>query len=363
MQKRKALVLVADGDSGALQLMEGALAQEGIETHSASDGVAIMALAASAKPDAVAVDSELPQLDGVELCRRMGADPSLRNVPVVILVDRANRKRHQEAVAAGCAGLVCKPVQEVDFSAAIGNALRTKALANQVEELMRQRRNVTSVLTHDVNNLSSVIMSYTELGVDMPAEELRECLVAIQAEGREVAALTRSLNDAEKLEAGTMKVVAQPVDVWPLVTQRLGMMSHMAHARNIRLEVTEPYDAPTVNADPVLLGRVVDGLLMSGIKQCPPGGLLKIHAQRTGSGWLLHVQGDGTPIPPELHGLMFDRFAAMDSRQRSGLAGTAMALAFCKIAVEAMGGSVLLVSPLPGRADGVGFTIRLRQAA
>lgn len=73
-------------------------------------------------PDVVVVDYLLPDMDGLEVCRRLKADPATAGIPVVIVTGRTNLGA-DEVQAAGAEGVLFKPVDP-------------KTLAGAIEELM-----------------------------------------------------------------------------------------------------------------------------------------------------------------------------------------------------------------------------------
>ena len=82
---RDALILLVDDDPDTLVVLALLLAREGYRTATAATGHAALALARDAPPALVLLDVRLPDLSGPEVCRRLGAEPVTRHVPVVFL--------------------------------------------------------------------------------------------------------------------------------------------------------------------------------------------------------------------------------------------------------------------------------------
>ena len=76
----------------------------------APDGEAGLAAAHSAHPDVILMDIELPGLDGLEATRRLKADATTREIPVLALTAYAMRGDEERARAAGCDGYLTKPI-------------------------------------------------------------------------------------------------------------------------------------------------------------------------------------------------------------------------------------------------------------
>ena len=99
--------LVVDDDPQARRLVSEALRQEGICVLEASSGREALKLTRTAIPHFVVTDLEMPDVDGVELCRQLRQLPATTNVPIVIV--SAASMRGDDANAAGCDVLLPKP--------------------------------------------------------------------------------------------------------------------------------------------------------------------------------------------------------------------------------------------------------------
>ena len=74
-------VLVVDDDPGIRDVVCFALQKAGFATQVAADGAQALAKFAADKPALVVLDILMPELDGVEVCRRLRADPKGRATP------------------------------------------------------------------------------------------------------------------------------------------------------------------------------------------------------------------------------------------------------------------------------------------
>ena len=80
----KPTVLVAEDESALVTLLRYNLEREGYRVLEARDGEEALLLADEAKPDLVVLDWMLPQLSGIEVCRRLRSRGHMRNVPIVM---------------------------------------------------------------------------------------------------------------------------------------------------------------------------------------------------------------------------------------------------------------------------------------
>ncbi|WP_030692994.1 response regulator transcription factor [Streptomyces globisporus] len=94
----------------------------------AGDGREGLALAGEHLPDIALVDVRMPVMDGVEMTRRIAADPALAGVHVVVLTNYGLDEYVFEALRAGAAGFLVKDILPEDFLHAVRVAARGDAL-------------------------------------------------------------------------------------------------------------------------------------------------------------------------------------------------------------------------------------------
>jgi two-component system, cell cycle response regulator DivK len=97
----------------------------GLEVLQAADGLQALAQAHSVKPDLVVLDVCLPQLDGLELTRRLRADPMTAPLPVVALSAHAGSEYRRRALEAGATVALEKPCLPEDLLREIQRLLGT----------------------------------------------------------------------------------------------------------------------------------------------------------------------------------------------------------------------------------------------
>jgi len=95
----------------------------GYEILSARDGAAGIAMAAAEQPDLILLDLNLPEIDGWEATRRLKADPSTRDIPIIALSAHAMAGDREKALATGCDDFDTKPVEFDRLLAKVEQAL------------------------------------------------------------------------------------------------------------------------------------------------------------------------------------------------------------------------------------------------
>ena len=119
-------VLLVDDDDDVLDFLETLLAIEGFATARAAGAVAAFAkLTADPEIALVLVDIAMPDIDGLELCRRLKAAPATRGLPVVVLSARPGQKAEAEALSAGADDFLRKPFDNDELLRLVRERLRS----------------------------------------------------------------------------------------------------------------------------------------------------------------------------------------------------------------------------------------------
>ncbi|MGF1667673.1 MAG: response regulator transcription factor [Acidimicrobiia bacterium] len=109
-------VLVVDDDPDVRRLVEMKLRLEGVETALACNGVEALAALEVSGFDLVILDIMMPEMDGVETCRRLREHPELAFIPVLMLTARAQVSDIERGFAAGATDYMVKPFSPRELS-------------------------------------------------------------------------------------------------------------------------------------------------------------------------------------------------------------------------------------------------------
>jgi two-component system cell cycle response regulator DivK len=111
LTRQRAKILVIEDNALNLELLREILAAEGYEVLEAGDGEEGIEIACRERPDLILMDLQLPGLDGYEATRRLRADGRTAAIPIVAVTAHAMRGDDEKALAAGCDGVVVKPIE------------------------------------------------------------------------------------------------------------------------------------------------------------------------------------------------------------------------------------------------------------
>jgi DNA-binding response OmpR family regulator len=127
-------ILVVDDDPTVAEVVARYLLHAGYTVERAADGRAALEQVAARRPDLVVLDLMLPEVDGLEVCRRLRADPVARDVPVVMLTARGDEQDRITGLELGADDYVTKPFSPRELVLRIQSVLRRSAVPGGVRE-------------------------------------------------------------------------------------------------------------------------------------------------------------------------------------------------------------------------------------
>ncbi|OFW00433.1 MAG: hypothetical protein A3I61_04835 [Acidobacteria bacterium RIFCSPLOWO2_02_FULL_68_18] len=126
-------VLVADDTESVRLLFEKLLTAERYHVISVTDGLAALDAARLHRPDVVLLDVGMPGMDGIEVCRRLKAEPDTRLTPVVLVTGLSELQDRIKGIEAGADDFLSKPVHPHELRARVASLSRVKHLIDALD--------------------------------------------------------------------------------------------------------------------------------------------------------------------------------------------------------------------------------------
>jgi CheY-like chemotaxis protein len=123
----KPKILVVEDQPDVLAMIIYLLKRAGCETTGAKTGAEALRLAQEGKFDLITLDIDLPDTDGLELCRCFKQDFQLVHIPVIFVSGRLCEGNRQRCIESGAADYIAKPFDASGFVSCIFSHLGTAA--------------------------------------------------------------------------------------------------------------------------------------------------------------------------------------------------------------------------------------------
>jgi CheY-like chemotaxis protein len=115
------MILVVEDDPANREYATAVLTSEGFEIEAVESAELALKVIGRRTPDLILMDIQLPGMDGLELTRRLKANPATEPIPIVAMTGQTMPIHQRAAMAAGCAGFISKPATP----AALASEVRT----------------------------------------------------------------------------------------------------------------------------------------------------------------------------------------------------------------------------------------------
>jgi signal transduction histidine kinase len=238
----------------------------------------------------------------------------------------------------------------------VGRAFDT--MAERVTELLRAERELLANVSHELRTPLARIRMAFGLIEDGDAAAARASIADVTEDLDELERLLSDILTAARLElgdarAGTPPLRKEQVDVADLVERAAAKFRSSHPERALSVEVAK--DLVTIDADPMMLRRVVDNLLENAHKYSPdPSSTITLRALRAPGGAAFEVADQGMGIPEDDLPHLFTPFFRGERSRARGTGGVGLGLTLARRIVEAHRGSIEVTS-----AVGAGTTFRV----
>jgi two-component system cell cycle sensor histidine kinase/response regulator CckA len=404
-------ILVVDDEAGPRALAVNILERQLHTVYQATGGEEALRMADEVHPDLILLDMKMPRMAGIEVCRRLKANPVQRYVPIIMLTALSDAEAQAEALESGANDFLTKPPDRLILGARVRSLLKYRrallaiqrqqshleqriaerthdlVLANAAlklqiqerqraeqalqlrEEQFRQAQKMEAIgrlaggVAHDFNNLLTIMLGHTTLLRAQPAPSpaaLKNGLDEIQKAGDRASGLVRQMLlfsrrqvlqptvlDLNDRLSGLLRLIR------PLIREDIELVKRMGQALG------------HVRADAGHLDQVILNLVVNARDAMPKGGRLILATDNvdlhqalpgrpfsvpSGSYVVLTVSDTGIGMTPDVQGRLFEPFF---TTKAAGI-GTGLGLATVYGIVEQSGGHIWVNSE-----SGKGSTFRV----
>ena len=165
------LLLLVDDTPTNLEILIGYFADSGFDVSVATSGEKAIKQIDASPPDLILLDVMMPGIDGFETCRRIKANPTTKDIPVIFMTALAETADKVKGFEAGAVDYVTKPLNQEEVRARVNTHLTLRRMQHQLEEKERQtERLLLNVLPKSIadklrNNISTVAEFYPEISI------------------------------------------------------------------------------------------------------------------------------------------------------------------------------------------------------
>jgi two-component system sensor histidine kinase/response regulator len=263
-----------------------------------------------------------------------------------------------ECMKKGAADYLTKPFNEKEFLKKVPEVIAKKNIA-KLNELY------FGILIHDLKNPLQCIMGAWELAKRyLPqslAENQQRIVTTCDAGVLQMKTMIENMLNVAKFEAGSIAISKDQFNLNKEIDATLAPLRLQIQSSNRALTIEHSENSPTlIVADKDLYSRVLFNIVSNALYYTPAEGCITVSFCENENGFLqTSVRNTGSFIEEEYRGIVFDKFSSVQLvKQSAGVRNFGLGLTFCKMAVEAMGGTIHVESESKTPSTTFLFTVK-----
>lgn len=340
-------ILLVDDNASNLDMLESVFAFEEYDIYYASSGAHALELLENTAIDVILLDVMMPEMDGIEVCRRIKENPQWAAIPVIMVTALDSKEDLAFCLQSGADDFIGKPANALELRARVRSMLRIKKQYDKVQSILQFRQDLSNMIIHDLRNpLANIILSTEVLKRTSLNDQQQRKIEQIYNNGKRSISLIDSLLLMAKIEADRLLLQLEPVDLAEMLQAVVEDFKFIAESYQLKLSIKLPPEKRLIQVDKHLFQRIFDNLLSNAIKFSESGQEIMVCLEYPMDRQVrVKVLDQGCGISDELKAVIFKQFEI--GKPFKEIAQTGLGLTFCKLAIEAHGGQIRVEDNFP----------------
>jgi len=306
-------------------------------------------------PDLILLDVMMPEMDGFQLCAKLRDDERTRDTPVIFMSALDDTASKIRAFDMGGSDYVTKPFREKEILVRIDRQLQLnrqhQQIVNQAEKLKKanqelhkleqQRDSFVQMLVHDLRSpLHGMVLLSEIISQDMADKDrdLSDMAKEMCRAGNRLLGMVGNVLDISRMESGMLPIQKNTLNLRGLALEVAGSLKGKQKEKSIEIQIIG--EDSSCLGDRELTRRVLENLFSNALKYAGNNGWVSVSLGGNEGQCLCSVSDSGPGIPADFVARVFDKYSQAE-QQAAGLGkSSGLGLAFCKLAVESMGGRI-----------------------
>lgn len=370
IQTNEPLILIVDDIPRNLQVLGSILGENGYSVNVASNGQGALDSIATQVPDLLLLDIQMPDIDGIEVCKRLQSDPHTASIPIIFLTARTETDDIVRGFESGAVDYITKPFFFTELLARVRTHLKIKKYSDiitsqnqNLQRLHQEKNELLGIITHDITNPITRLQAVSEL-LERKSASLTPEQIAVYAQDlhlatNQIMGLNNNLLSMYALDSGTLKLEIQPVDINEIVREIIEKYRLQAEVKNITVNLDiQGVQSPAIHTDRMMLTRIMDNLFSNALHYSPQG--KTIHLLITCDKTLrIAVIDEGSGITDEEQRVLFIQFAPINTFPTVDEPSTGLGLFIVHRLTQLLNGTISYINRSVGGSEFI-FELPLR---
>ena len=245
---------------------------------------------------------------------------------------------------------------ETEHAATLLNAEKTAH--SDTKSDLTSREEFVAIVSHDLRNPIGAILSASEMLLEDTSmvnmsEDVQRCLELIRRNADASLRLISDILDMERIVEGKLHLQTAPHRMTEIINEVVESYAHTAAKKTITLKSTFSKEDSLITCDKDRVSQILSNLIGNSVKFTPENGSVAVAIEESPTEIKVSVSDTGPGIPEDQKNHIFDRFAQIGNKNRSGLG---LGLYISKTLVESHQGKIWVTSAV-GKGSIFYFTL------
>lgn len=331
-------ILIVDDNPTILNMLGAFLEQTSLHVCTATSGDAALEIAQDVPLDLILLDVMMPNIDGFEVCRRLKANATTQDIPVIFMTALSEPEDEVNGLHLGAVDYITKPFRKEIVLARINTHLALRKFQTLLKQQNAALDAYARTVAHDLKNPLSNIMSCVNYLLGnrsaLEPEEQNDYLKLIKLSGARALMITQELLILAGVRRGEVSI--QPLDMAAIISRVQDQLSPMIEAYQGMVIVPDTWplaEGHTAWVEMVWINYLSNGLKYGGSPPC-----LELGATRQSDGMIrFWVLDRGQGLTREAQARLFTEFTRLEGTDAEG---HGLGLSIARRIIERLGGAV-----------------------
>jgi len=356
----KITILIVDDNHQNLRVVSSFLKDKNYNLALATSGVKTLELLEKIETDLILLDIMMPEMDGLETCRILKANPKTADIPVIFLTAKNQTEDIVEGFEAGGVDYITKPFNRDELLVRIKNHVDLAKAKKKIIEMNNTRDKLYSIIAHDIKSpLNSIIFTFDMINngmFDPQSSQFASVMKDLEISTKETKSLIENLLEWTKFQGHNNQFFPAANNIHNIVSECFLLLHANASQKEIEL-AAEVDKNLTGWFDEVSIHTVLRNLINNAIKFTNPGGKIVVSTIKTKDDIVdISVKDNGIGIKEEVRRKLFETGDVVSTMGTNNEKGTGLGIVLVKDFVKKNHGK-LKAESTPG--EGTTITISL----
>jgi len=372
-QRKQPHILIVDDGEINIYVLEKILSEHNYDIATMRDGQSALEYAKKYFPDLILLDIIMPLVDGYEVCKRLKANETTKNIPIIFLSAMTDVDSLEKGFDVGGQDYLIKPFKPKELISRVKTHLDLKEKTQNLENLNRtleekiqertlqlQQANDSLLLAnkkisrldkakndflflinHELRTPLNGILGFASMLENASHETKRASFVKmINKSAQRLLKISEIALLITSLRADNYKTLIQPAKLYAILLEVTTSLKNQIEANNVKVEINNEFEKLEVKTDRKLIFNCLQIVLGNAVKFTAPNSTVTISVEIDGDFAKITITDQGIGFDQDVLNASFDYFTTANISHHSK--GLGLGLSTAKLIMDTLSGEINL---------------------